>query len=118
MDVMTLIVALVAGGAIGAGLGYTLKRRSMTDQRRLAEETAAETRANADAEKKATDAGATYVGGRPTSPKSFYECKYRDPDGVIFDLTHNGWVGAVKDVVPENNSDVNGVNASPTGRSQ
>src|SRR5918911_4750494 len=50
---MTLIVALVAGVAIGAGLGYTLKRRSGIDQRRLAEEHAAETRASADAEKKA-----------------------------------------------------------------
>ena len=50
---MTLIVALVAGVVIGAGLGYTLKRRSGIDQRRLAEETAAETRAAADAEKKA-----------------------------------------------------------------
>ena len=55
----------------------------------------------ADAEKKATEAGATYVGGRPVSANSFYECKYRDPDGVVFDLTHNGWVGAVKDVTPE-----------------
>jgi methylmalonyl-CoA/ethylmalonyl-CoA epimerase len=54
-----------------------------------------------EAEKKVTEAGATYVGGRPTSPKSFYECKYRDPNGVVFDLTHNGWVGAVKDVIPE-----------------
>src|SRR5918911_470237 len=50
---MTLIVALVAGVAIGAGLGYTLKRRSSIDQGRLAEENAAETRATADAEKKA-----------------------------------------------------------------
>ena len=55
----------------------------------------------AEAEKKATEAGATYVGGRPTSPHSFYECKYRHPDGILFDLTHNGWVGAVKDVIPE-----------------
>jgi methylmalonyl-CoA/ethylmalonyl-CoA epimerase len=55
----------------------------------------------AEAEKKATEAGATYVGGRPTSPHSFYECKYRHPDGILFDLTHNGWVGAVKDVMPE-----------------
>jgi lactoylglutathione lyase len=55
----------------------------------------------AEAEKKATDAGATYVGGRPASPNSFYECKYRHPDGILFDLTHNGWVGAVKDVIPE-----------------
>lgn len=54
----------------------------------------------AEAEKKAADAGATYLAGRPTSPNSFYECKYRDPNGVVFDLTHNGWAGAVKDVVP------------------
>jgi methylmalonyl-CoA/ethylmalonyl-CoA epimerase len=53
-----------------------------------------------EAEKKATEAGATYLAGRPTSPNSFYECKYRDPNGIVFDLTHNGWVGAVKDVVP------------------
>jgi lactoylglutathione lyase len=53
-----------------------------------------------EAEKKATDAGATYLAGRPTSPNSFYECKYRDPNGIVFDLTHNGWAGAVKDVVP------------------
>jgi methylmalonyl-CoA/ethylmalonyl-CoA epimerase len=52
------------------------------------------------AEKKATDAGAEYLAGRPTSPDSFYECKYRDPDGIVFDITHNGWVGAVKDVTP------------------
>ena len=54
----------------------------------------------AEAEKKATDAGAKYLAGRPTSPDSFYECKYRDRDGIVFDITHNGWVGAVKDVTP------------------
>ncbi len=53
------------------------------------------------AEKKAVDAGATYLGGRPTEFASFYEAKYRNPDGVVFDLTHNGWAGAVKDVVPK-----------------
>ena len=53
-----------------------------------------------EAEKKAQEAGATYLAGRPTSPNSFYECKYRDPDGIVFDMTHNGWTGAVKDVVP------------------
>jgi lactoylglutathione lyase len=53
------------------------------------------------AEKQAIDAGATYLGGRPTSPASFYEAKYRNPDGVVFDLTHSGWIGAVKDVVPK-----------------
>jgi lactoylglutathione lyase len=53
------------------------------------------------AEEKAQAAGATYLAGRPTSPNSFYECKYRDPSGVVFDLTHNGWVGAVKEVEPK-----------------
>ncbi len=55
----------------------------------------------AEAEDKAQEAGATYLAGRPTSPNSFYECKYRDPSGVVFDLTHNGWVGAVKEVEPK-----------------
>jgi len=53
------------------------------------------------AEKKALDAGGRYLSGRPTSPQSFYEAKYRNPDGVVFDLTHNGWAGAVKDLVPK-----------------
>jgi catechol 2,3-dioxygenase-like lactoylglutathione lyase family enzyme len=53
------------------------------------------------AEKKAAGAGAQYLAGRPTSPNSFYECKYQGPDGLVFDLTHNGWAGAVKDVVPK-----------------
>lgn len=51
------------------------------------------------AEKKVVDAGGSYLAGRPTSPNSFYEAKYRDPNGIVFDLTHNGWVGAVKEVV-------------------
>ncbi|MDE2475558.1 MAG: VOC family protein [Alphaproteobacteria bacterium] len=52
------------------------------------------------AEKKVTAAGASYMSGRPASPNSYYECKYQDADGIVFDITHNGWVGAVKDVVP------------------
>jgi lactoylglutathione lyase len=51
------------------------------------------------AEKKVVDAGGTYLAGRPTSPNSFYEAKYRNPDGIVFDLTHTGWAGAVKEVV-------------------
>ena len=51
------------------------------------------------AEKKVIDAGGTYLEGRPTSPNSYYEAKYRDPLGIVFDLTHNGWIGATKDVV-------------------
>jgi methylmalonyl-CoA/ethylmalonyl-CoA epimerase len=54
----------------------------------------------AEAEAKAQSAGATYMSGRPESPNSFYECKYQDPNGIVFDLTHNGWIGAVKEVVP------------------
>jgi methylmalonyl-CoA/ethylmalonyl-CoA epimerase len=54
-----------------------------------------------EAEKKVVAAGGTYLAGRPTSPNSFYEAKYRDPAGVVFDLTHTGWAGAVKDVVPK-----------------
>ena len=52
------------------------------------------------AEKKVVDAGGKYLAGRPTSPKSFYEAKYQSPTGLVFDLTHTGWAGAVKDVVP------------------
>jgi lactoylglutathione lyase len=51
------------------------------------------------AEKKVVEAGGEYLAGRPTSPDSFYEAKYRDPNGIVFDLTHSGWAGAVKDVV-------------------
>ena len=54
------------------------------------------------AEKKVLDAGGSYLSGRPTSPKSYYEAKYRNADGLVFDLTHTGWRGAVKDVVSEN----------------
>ena len=50
-------------------------------------------------EKKVLDAGGTYLDGRPTSPDSYYEAKYRDPLGIVFDLTHKGWIGATKDVV-------------------
>jgi methylmalonyl-CoA/ethylmalonyl-CoA epimerase len=51
--------------------------------------------------KKVTEAGGTHFGGAPQSnPHAFYEVKYKDPNGVIFDLTHNGWRGAVKEVVP------------------
>ena len=46
-------------------------------------------------------AGATHVMGESTgSPNTFYEVKYRNPEGVLFDLTANGWTGAVKDVKP------------------
>ena len=53
----------------------------------------------AESEKKVFDAGGTYLAGRPTSPNSYYEAKYKDPLGIVFDLTHTGWIGAAKDVV-------------------
>jgi catechol 2,3-dioxygenase-like lactoylglutathione lyase family enzyme len=55
----------------------------------------------AEARRKAEAAGATYVmGNEAQGENSFYEIKYRDPSGQIFDLTAHGWAGAVKDVVP------------------
>jgi lactoylglutathione lyase len=53
------------------------------------------------AEKKVVDAGGSYLAGRPTTAQSYYEAKYKDPLGIVFDLTHTGWVGAVKDVVAQ-----------------
>ena len=51
--------------------------------------------------KKVEAAGATHVmGNMSDDPNTFYEIKYRDPQGQLFDLTANGWNGAVKDVVP------------------
>ena len=34
--------------------------------------------------------------GRPdgNAPNTFYEEKYRDPNGVIFDISHLGWRGS------------------------
>jgi len=43
-------------------------------------------------------AGAAYwMGEVPDQEQSFYEVKFRDPNGVIFDISANGWGGAVKD---------------------
>ena len=70
-----------------------------------------------EAEKKAQEAGATYLEGRPTSPNSFYECKYKDPLGIVFDLTHKGWTGAVKDVVAKSEQACAAA-PSPCGRGQ
>jgi lactoylglutathione lyase len=53
------------------------------------------------ARRKVEEAGAKYVMGNESGdPNVFYEIKYRDPLGNMFDLTQNGWVGAVKDVEP------------------
>ena len=49
--------------------------------------------------KKIEEAGGTYMMGEAThSPGTYYEVKYRGPDGVICDITANGWAGAEKDV--------------------
>jgi hypothetical protein len=41
--------------------------------------------------------GGTFFKELPASKESlYYEMKYRDPNGVIFDISHNGWVGAKK----------------------
>ena len=54
-----------------------------------------------EARRKVEAAGGTYVMGNASDDANiFYEIKYRDTLGNLFDLTANGWVGAVKDVVP------------------
>jgi len=46
-------------------------------------------------------AGGSYMTGRKeTNPNVFYEVKYKTPEGIVFDVTENGWKGAVKDVTP------------------
>jgi lactoylglutathione lyase len=53
------------------------------------------------AEKTVEKAGGSYLMGRPDgNPNTFYEVKFQGPDGIVFDLTHSGWRGAVKEVVP------------------
>lgn len=53
------------------------------------------------ADKQIREAGGTYLTGRfEKDPNVFYEVKYRTPEGFVFDVTANGWRGAVKEVVP------------------
>ena len=50
---------------------------------------------------KVKQAGGAYLSGNVSdNPKSFFEVKCTDPDGAVFDLSHNGWNGAVKEVAP------------------
>lgn len=45
--------------------------------------------------KKVEAAGGKWIMGEPDPVGgSFYEVKFTDPNGVIFDLTHNGWGGS------------------------
>jgi len=47
-------------------------------------------------------AGGSYMTGRfEKDPNVFYEVKYKTPEGIVFDVTANGWRCAVKNVVPE-----------------
>ncbi len=46
--------------------------------------------------------GAPAAAAPGATAHSYYEAKYKDPLGIVFDLTHTGWVGAVKDVVAKN----------------
>lgn len=52
------------------------------------------------AEEQVRQAGATLLQARPadTAVTGSYEVKFRDPTGLVFDLTQGGWLGAVKNV--------------------
>ena len=50
-----------------------------------------------EAEKKAIEAGAKFFADLPVEKESlYYEKKFQDPDGIIFDMTPNGWIGTKK----------------------
>lgn len=43
------------------------------------------------------DNGGTFFMNLPVAKDSLhFEAKFRDPNGVVFDISHNGWVGATK----------------------
>jgi lactoylglutathione lyase len=52
---------------------------------------------HASAEKQVLEAGAVCIHGIPAEHTGFYEAKYKDPDGIVFDLTQSGWPGATKE---------------------
>jgi lactoylglutathione lyase len=54
------------------------------------------------AEQSVYEAGGTYVTGKhgDGAPHNYVEVKYASPDGIVFDVTQLGWIGATKDVVP------------------
>jgi lactoylglutathione lyase len=56
-----------------------------------------------EAEKKVISAGRPEPSAAGQTAHSYYEAKYKDPLGIVFDLTHTGWIGAVKDVAPAKN---------------
>ncbi len=46
--------------------------------------------------------GRYWMGEVPQQGNTFYEVKFRDPNGVIFDISAHGWGGASKDGAPTN----------------
>jgi len=49
------------------------------------------------ARRRVEEAGGEWLMGEPdVKGGSFYEVKFHDPNGVIFDISHNGWGGAQK----------------------
>ena len=59
-------------------------------------------------------AGAEHLRGRrPDEPNRYYEVKYRSPDGLVFDLTTSGWIGALRDPVPADASPNGGIELAP-----
>jgi len=49
----------------------------------------------AEAQRRVEEHGGVYFMDLPPDRDSgYYEKKFRDPDGIIFDLSHLGWVGA------------------------
>jgi methylmalonyl-CoA/ethylmalonyl-CoA epimerase len=48
-----------------------------------------------EAERRIEEHGGAFFMDLPAGQENmYYEKKFRDPDGIIFDLTHLGWVGA------------------------
>lgn len=59
-----------------------------------------------EARKTVEKAGGTYYMGEvPVKGNIFYEVKYRDPNGVIIDLTDHGWGGAARPDAAEGSAD-------------
>ena len=50
--------------------------------------------------KQIEEAGGKWFMGEMEGDNVFYELKFADPNGTIFDITHNGWGGACKDGPP------------------
>jgi len=42
-------------------------------------------------------AGGTHWMGEAVGGTGFYEVKFHDPDGIVVDITANGWTGTAKD---------------------